>query len=118
MAKNYFIIEVKRALKKQNMSLRALARQSSLDVSFISKMLSGKRNPPSNEKDIARIAQALSLDSDRLILLAGRIPLSLQKHLADEKFIENIISYSPVYSSEKHESQSYGSDYELEDELL
>lgn len=122
MAATPFVQEVKKLLLERNMSLRALARSSALDVSFISKMLSGKRNPPSSEKDIRKIAEALYTNPERLILLAGRIPSSLYPLLKKDTFISYILSYckdpgaTSSASAVRKTSQSF--DTFLEDELL
>ena len=65
---------VRRRLAERGMGLRELCRSIGLDASFFSKVLSGKRNPPAEEKVLRQIAQALELDAPRLIVAAGRIP--------------------------------------------
>lgn len=72
---------VKEALKRKGWSMRRAAREAGLDSSFLSKVLSGKRNPPSDEKAIVRLAQKLDLDPDSLVIYAGRIPAKYQKDL-------------------------------------
>lgn len=74
-----FIKAVKEALKKKGWSMRRAAREAGLDSSFLSKVLSGKRNPPSDERVIIRLAQKLDIDSDSLVIYAGRIPAKYQK---------------------------------------
>ena len=76
-----FIKAVKEALKKKGWSMRRTAREAGLDSSFLSKVLNGKRNPPSDEKVIVRLAQKLDLNSDSLVIYAGRIPAKYQKAL-------------------------------------
>ena len=83
---------IKISLKDRGISLRELARRSNLDVSFLSKILSGKRNPPSSEKDIKRMAKVLGIVPESLIFAAGRIPLSYQEYFSDKKFIDSITS--------------------------
>lgn len=90
MKRFYQLIKI--SLKDRGMSLRELARRSNLDVSFLSKILSGKRNPPSSEKDIRRMAKVLGITPESLIFAAGRIPLSYQEYFSDKKFIDSIIS--------------------------
>ena len=78
---NAFIKAVKEALKKKGWSMRRAAREAGLDSSFLSKVLSGKRNPPSDERVIAGLAQKLDLDPDSLVIYAGRIPAKYQRAL-------------------------------------
>ena len=76
-----FIKAVKEALKRKGWSMRKAAREAGLDSSFLSKVLSGKRNPPSGEKVIIRLAQQLDIDPVSLVIYAGRIPAKYQKDL-------------------------------------
>lgn len=99
--KKEFILLVKNALSKKEISLRELARRSNLDVSFLSKILNGKRNPPSSEQDIRKIAKALQVKPVKLLFAAGRIPESLQEIFNDENFIENLIALRNNALSEK-----------------
>ena len=61
-------------MKRKGMTLRQLCRAVELDPSFFSKVLSGKRSPPMEEKTLRRIAEELSLDAAELVVAAGRIP--------------------------------------------
>ena len=69
-----FAFEILDSMRRQGISLRELCRLSGLDPSFFSKVLGGKRNPPSDEGALRRLARALSLDARWLIVCAGRIP--------------------------------------------
>lgn len=89
--KKYFNTLIKKALKNKNISLRELARKTRLDVSFLSKILNGKRNPPSEEKDIIKIAKILEINPTRLLFSAGRIPTEYQEFFIDEKFINKLL---------------------------
>lgn len=62
------------AMERRGLSLRELCRRAALDPSFISKVLAGKRNPPSEEKALRRVAGALELDPIEVIVSAGLIP--------------------------------------------
>ena len=113
--KKEFIILIDDALKTNRLSLRELSRRTSLDVSFLSKILSGKRNPPSSEKDIVKMAQILKINPERLLFSAGRIPSSLQNKFNDENFIEELLSTSEL----KHKTVPPVSRVSvIEDELL
>jgi transcriptional regulator with XRE-family HTH domain len=64
---------IKKAIKTKGLSLRALSRETGIDLGFLSRILSGQRNPPSNSY-IIKIANILDLNPDQLIVDAGRIP--------------------------------------------
>jgi transcriptional regulator with XRE-family HTH domain len=68
-----FTKAIKRAMKAKDISLRALSRETGIDLSFLSRILSGDRNPPPNSY-IIKIAKVLDLNPDQLIIDAGRIP--------------------------------------------
>lgn len=61
-------------MRGRGVGLRALCREVGLDPSFFSKVLAGKRSPPSEEDVLRRIAEALGLDAAELVVSAGRIP--------------------------------------------
>ncbi len=82
---------IKQGIKKEGISLRELARRSSLDVSFLSKILSGNRNPPSSEEDIKKIAKGINVMPEKLIISSGRIPSSMMKIFENEDFIDNLM---------------------------
>jgi len=62
------------AMKLRGLGLRELCRQAKLDPSFLSKVLAGKRNPPSEEDVLRRMAVVLETDAVTLFVAAGRIP--------------------------------------------
>lgn len=62
------------AMARRGLGLRELCRQAKLDPSFLSKVLTGKRNPPSEEDTLRRIASILETDAVELFVAAGRIP--------------------------------------------
>jgi transcriptional regulator with XRE-family HTH domain len=65
---------VSQAMARRGLGLRELCRRAELDPSFFSKVLAGKRNPPSQEKALRRVAAALELDPVEVIVSAGLIP--------------------------------------------
>jgi len=65
---------VSEAMALRGLGLRELCRRADLDPSFFSKVLAGKRNPPSDEEPLRRVAAALELDPVEVIVAAGRIP--------------------------------------------
>ena len=62
------------AMARRGLGLRELCRRAKLDPSFLSKVLAGKRNPPSEEDVLRRMAAALETDPVELLVSAGRIP--------------------------------------------
>ena len=62
------------AMRVQGLGLRELCRRVKLDPSFLSKVLTGKRNPPAEEDTLRRIAEVLQTDAVELFVAAGRIP--------------------------------------------
>ena len=64
-----FNLLVSSALEQQGISLRELARKCGLDVSFLSKILNGKRNPPSRRFLSIFLTQII-----RFVKLFGQIP--------------------------------------------
>lgn len=73
-SKDPFAARVAAGLRSRGLTLRGLCREAGLDASFFSKVLAGKRSPPSEEALLRRIAQVLGLDAVELIVSAGRIP--------------------------------------------
>ena len=62
------------AMARRGLGLRELCRQAKLDPSFLSKVLTGKRNPPAEEEVLRRMAAVLETDAVKLFVAAGRIP--------------------------------------------
>ncbi|HEX4046941.1 MAG TPA: helix-turn-helix domain-containing protein [Elusimicrobiota bacterium] len=62
------------AMGRRGLGLREVCRRAELDPSFFSKVLAGKRSPPSDEKALRRVAAALELDPVEVIVSAGLIP--------------------------------------------
>jgi transcriptional regulator with XRE-family HTH domain len=73
-SKDPFAARVAAGLRGRGLTLRGLCREAGLDPSFFSKVLAGKRSPPSDEAMLRRIAGVLGLDAVELIVAAGRIP--------------------------------------------
>lgn len=61
-------------MARRGLGLRELSRRARLDPSFLSKVLTGKRNPPNAEDVLRRLAAALETDAAQLVVAAGRIP--------------------------------------------
>ena len=121
--KNRFIDLIKASLDKSEISLRELARRSGLDVSYLSKILNGHRNPPSYEKDIIKIAEILQLNPDELIFAAGRIPSKHQNIFNDPDFVKSIMDGSYKQRKQatgptKKQIRVHEHTADIEDELL
>ncbi len=77
-------------MKEKSISLRAVAREINLDPSFFSKVLAGKRTPPSDEKTLTKLAGLLEIDPLRLIISTGMIPSQLKPILESEDFLQSV----------------------------
>lgn len=80
---------------KKKMTLRELARRVGLSPPFISKMEVGDFKPPS-EENIIKIANALNLNSDELLAMAGKIPNDVKAVL-----LQNIKLYNYIRNLDK-----------------
>ncbi|MCX5788116.1 MAG: helix-turn-helix transcriptional regulator [Elusimicrobia bacterium] len=69
-----FAALIRRLLRERGLGLREFCRAVEVDPSFFSKVLAGKRSPPSEDAVLRRIALELELDPCELIVSAGRIP--------------------------------------------
>lgn len=91
-----FIQIVNEGMKRKDISLRAVARELSLDPSFFSKVLAGKRTPPSDEKILNKLARLLEVDATRLIISTGLIPSELQPLFENQEFIDSVREQKPM----------------------
>jgi len=96
--KTNFAGVIKEAIKESGLSLRAFAKKCSIDSSYLSKVLKGKRNPPADEAAIGKIADVIGMSPDRLMFICGRIPSRLQKLFLREDIFE-ILEEMPSKSS-------------------
>jgi transcriptional regulator with XRE-family HTH domain len=78
------------AMARRGLGLRELCRRAELDPSFFSKVLAGKRNPPSEEKALRRVAGALELDPVEVIVSAGLIPTDWGALWSDSKLVRAV----------------------------
>lgn len=79
---------IKSKLTEKNKSLRELCREAGIDASFLSKVLKNKRNPPSSEKILFRLARALEVNPLKLVLFTGKIPEKYYDLFCSDKFID------------------------------
>jgi transcriptional regulator with XRE-family HTH domain len=64
---------LKERAEELGLSQRQVAQRAEIDPSFLTRIISGERNPPSDDV-IERIARALEMPTLDLFLEAGRIP--------------------------------------------
>lgn len=81
---------VSEAMTRRGLGLRELCRRAALDPSFFSKVLAGKRNPPSEEEPLRRVAEALELDPVEVIVSAGRIPEDWRALRSDAELVRAV----------------------------
>ena len=90
MTKDPFAARVEAGMLTRGLTLRGLCREIGLDPSFFSKVLAGKRSPPSEEGILRRIAQVLGLDPVELMVAAGRIPSEWRSLCDDPELLREI----------------------------
>lgn len=88
-----FIQKITDALKRKHYTLKDVADYAGIDVSYLSRILSGKRNPPHKEDVIRRIAKCLEIDEDELIFLAGKVPQKYQQYFCDISNVTKLVEY-------------------------
>lgn len=87
-----FIKKIIHGIKQKKLTLKKVAKYSGIDVSYLSRIIAGKRNPPYDEDTIKKIAKILGIDEDELIFSAGRIPHKYQQYFCNKTDIESIIA--------------------------
>lgn len=85
-----FAALVKSRLTEKKISLRELCRRSDMDPSLLSKALVGKRNPPSDDGTLTRLARALDISPAELFVSAGKIPREWRRIQSDRELFENV----------------------------
>ena len=90
MKQSPFSSLVRAGMERRGLGLRELCREARLDPSYLSKVLAGKRSPPSEEESLRRLAAALELVPGRLIAAAGRIPSEWNLLAEDEGVFEEV----------------------------
>ena len=81
---------VRRRMESRGLGLRELCRGVELDPSFFSKVLAGKRSPPSEDAVLRRIARFLDLDACEVIVAAGRLPREWDRLWTDRPLLETV----------------------------
>ncbi len=78
------------AMTRRGLGLRELCRQAKLDPSFLSKVLTGKRNPPAEEEVLRRMAAVLETDAVELFVAAGRIPAEWKSLTSNPELLRRV----------------------------
>ena len=78
------------AMERRGLGLRELCRKVYLDASFLSKVLSGKRNPPVEEDVLRRLAVALDVNPVELFVAAGRLPSEWKAIMKDPELLRRV----------------------------
>ena len=97
-----FAALVKSRLTEKKISLRELCRRSDMDPSLLSKTLVGKRNPPSDDGTLTRLARALDISPAEMFVSAGKIPREWRRIQSDRELFENVrrvMEHSPAPSA-------------------
>ena len=89
--------------KQKNISQRDLATQVEVDFTYLSKIEGGRLAPPS-EDVIRRLAQALDVDENELINLAGKVPKDLKAVLEESPQAVELLR---VLSERKLSNETY-----------
>ena len=79
---------VKGYMAEKAVSLRELCREARIDPSFLSKVLSGKRNPPGDDKMLRRIARAMDMGNEEVFVASGLLPPGWRSIQKDRKLLK------------------------------
>jgi len=104
-----FRILINDGLKRKNISLRALCRLARLDPSFMSKVLAGKRNPPTDTPALTALSAALDCPQEVVFIAVGRLPQAWEKLTRDAALLNQVsrlITDRPVMP-EQHRPAAY-----------
>lgn len=108
-----FAALVKSRITGKKISLRELCRRSGMDPSLLSKALAGKRNPPSDDNTLARLARALDVSPAELFVSAGKIPRQWRRILGNRELFENVrlvMERSPAGGEGEHPRRAIKAD--------
>lgn len=75
---------IRQLRKEHDLTLRELAERVGVNFTYLSKIETGKGDPPS-EETIRRLAQVLDVDPDQLILLADKLPSDFERDLLNRR---------------------------------
>jgi len=78
------------AMERRGLGLRELCRRAEVDPSLLSKILAGKRAPPSDEGTLHRLACALEADPVELVVAAGLVPAAWSALTRDPELLRAV----------------------------
>lgn len=87
-----FAERVLEGMRARGLGLRELCRQAEVDPSFLSKVLSGKRNPPWDEDVLRRVAGVLGVNPAEIVISAGRVPSEWRRLWEDPELFDKVNS--------------------------
>jgi transcriptional regulator with XRE-family HTH domain len=102
-----FIKKLKDAIDQKGCTLKKVAEYAKIDVSYLSKIISGKRNPPYEEETIKRIAKFLDIDEDELLFSAGRVPNKYLQNFSSKEIslcLKQYLFTKNFYKEEKNQT--------------
>jgi len=100
---NDFGSELKTLRKERRITQRDLADKVKVDFTYISKMENGQlKNSPSVET-ITKIAKALDVDADKLILLAKKVPETIRETIVDDDLAAALLRKMPTMTQEERD---------------
>lgn len=91
MGKNEFGQMLRELREKAGLSQRGLGDKVNVDFTYISKIESGAKPPPS-KKVITKLATILNIDEEEMLILAGNIPLDITEMLKNPDTIRYLRS--------------------------
>ena len=91
MGKNEFGQMLRELRKKAGLSQRGLGDKVNVDFTYISKIESGAKPPPS-KKVIIKLATILNIDEEEMLILAGKIPEDIAEMLRNPGVIRYLRS--------------------------
>ena len=91
MGKNKFGQMVRELREKAGLSQRALGDKVGVDFTYISKIESGAKPPPS-KKVLIKLATILNIDEEKMMILTGKIPEDIAEMLRNPGVIRYLRS--------------------------
>lgn len=117
-----FAQNVQAVMRDKGMSLRELCRRAGIDPSFLSKVFSGKRNPPCEQAMLEKLAEALDMSEEEIFVSAGKIPPKWSRIQSDKTLREKVKRLIEDGTESGGAASAVNlppkSRHELEDELL